>query len=198
MPEQLVFESRAAFRAWLEENCLSDKGVWLVFGKKGGPQTITSAEALEEALCFGWVDGQMQSIDDTQYIKYFKQRNTKSNWSEKNKKLAAKLEAGGRISEFGHAKILAAKENGCWQASPPAGLSPEQIEAFQDLLQPHPEAYENYQRMTPSVRKTYARAYFSGAKTEAGKEKNLDRIIQRLARNLNPMESLQKALDKGK
>lgn len=65
------FESREEFRTYLCDNCLSTEGIWLLFGKKGGPKTLKASEALEEALCFGWIDGQMQSIDDKSYKKYF-------------------------------------------------------------------------------------------------------------------------------
>ena len=83
MKEILEFADREAFRTWLSEHCLSDEGVWLLFGKAGGPKTIKAAEALEEALCFGWIDGQMKSIDDKSYIKYFSQRRKNSKWSQK-------------------------------------------------------------------------------------------------------------------
>lgn len=72
-----------------------------MFGKPGGPVTLKANEALEEALCFGWIDGQMQSIDELSYIKYFKQRSIKSKWSEKNKKLVEKLECNGQMTDFG-------------------------------------------------------------------------------------------------
>lgn len=71
MDEILTFSSRAEFRSWLEEYGTSKHGVWLLFGKKNGPKTLSSKEALEEALCFGWIDGVMQRIDDTSYKKYF-------------------------------------------------------------------------------------------------------------------------------
>lgn len=74
MNEILEFTNRGDFRKWLSENCQSDAGVWLLFGKAGGPKTIKAKEALEEALCFGWIDGQMQSLDDKTYKKYFSQR----------------------------------------------------------------------------------------------------------------------------
>ena len=67
MSEILEFSNRAAFREWLHKNGTSSEGVWLLFGKKGGPTTLTAAEALEEALCYGWIDGQMQSLDSTKY-----------------------------------------------------------------------------------------------------------------------------------
>ena len=61
MNEILEFANRNDFREWLSDNCLSNAGVWLLFGKPGGPKTVKADEALEEALCFGWIDGQMQS-----------------------------------------------------------------------------------------------------------------------------------------
>ena len=60
----LVFANRQDFRTWLCANCAASGGVWLLFGKPGGPATLTAGEALEEALCFGWIDGQMQRLDD--------------------------------------------------------------------------------------------------------------------------------------
>ncbi len=72
--EQVRFASREEFREWLSENGQSVKSIWLVLGKKGGPTTISAQEALEEALCFGWIDGQIRSVDETVYIKYFAQR----------------------------------------------------------------------------------------------------------------------------
>ena len=67
----LVFANRQDFRTWLCANCAASGGVWLLFGKPGGPATLTAGEALEEALCFGWIDGQMQRLDDKSYRKYF-------------------------------------------------------------------------------------------------------------------------------
>lgn len=77
MSEVLVFSDRAQFREWLDENCLSEDGVWLLFGKAGGLKTIKANEALEEALCFSWIDGQMQSIDEKSYKKFFSMHRVK-------------------------------------------------------------------------------------------------------------------------
>ena len=101
MSDALEFSDRAEFRSWLLENGQSSAGVWLLFGKAGGPKTIQAGEALEEALCFGWIDGQMQRIDDQSYRKYFSLRRENSKWSEKNKALAQKLEERGLMTEFG-------------------------------------------------------------------------------------------------
>lgn len=69
MRETIRFSNRTEFRNWLQAHCLSSAGVWLLFGKSGGPKTVKASEALEEALCFGWIDGQMQSIDEKSYRK---------------------------------------------------------------------------------------------------------------------------------
>ena len=68
---EFIFSTRADFRAWLMENADSSDGVYLIFGKKKSTPTVKATEALEEALCFGWIDGVMEAIDDTKYRKYF-------------------------------------------------------------------------------------------------------------------------------
>ena len=184
--DYLLFTSREKFRNWLQDNCLSSKGVWLLFGKSGGPKTITASEALEEALCFGWIDGQMKSIDDKTYIKYFAQRRKNSKWSDKNKTLIETLEKQGIMTDYGRAKILEAQQNGQWETSNTQAASDEQIIFLSDLLKEHELAFKNFQAMSPSVKKTYARAYFD-AKTDEGRIKRLSWIIERLDKNLKPM-----------
>ena len=124
----LKFASREEFRSWLSEHCTTSAGIWLLFGKAGGPKTIKAGEALEEALCFGWIDGQMQSIDAQTYKKYFSMRRDKSKWSEKNKALAISLEKQGLMTDFGRAKIEEARKNGQWDAPKPAAVTQEQID----------------------------------------------------------------------
>lgn len=182
----MEFANRESFREWLSENCLSEEGVWLLFGKAGGPKTIKAGEALEEALCFGWIDGQMQSIDDKTYRKYFSMRREKSKWSEKNKALAKNLEERGIMTDFGRKKIAEAKENGQWDAPKPAAVTEEQIAQLSALLKSYEPACTNFQAMSLSIRKTYTKAYFD-AKTDAGREKRLAWIVDRLNRNLKPM-----------
>ena len=169
MTNIMEFASREAFRTWLSDNCQSSEGVWLLFGKAGGPRTVKAAEALEEALCFGWIDGQMQSIDDQTYKKYFSMRRDKSKWSEKNKALAISLEKQGLMTDFGRAKIEEARKNGQWDAPKPAAVTQEQIDQVGELLEGYEPAYTNFQAMSLSVKKTYTKAYLD-AKTDAGRE----------------------------
>ncbi len=186
MSDMLQFTTRTDFRNWLDRNSQSSAGVWLVFSKSNSLKTLTAAEALEEALCFGWIDGQMAKIDEDSYKKYFAPRKARSKWSEKNKALAADLEKRGLMTDFGREKVAEAKKNGMWDVQDLMKLTDEQIEVLSNLLKEYETAYTNYQNMPPSVRKTYARAYYD-AKTDAGREKRLAWIIDRLNKNLRPM-----------
>ena len=186
MSDIMEFASREEFRDWLRGNCLSSAGVWLLFGKAGGPKTIKAGEALEEALCFGWIDGQMERIDDKTYKKYFSLRRENSKWSEKNKALAQSLEERGLMTDFGRKKIAEARENGQWDAPKPAAVTEEQIACLSALLEGYEPAHTNFQAMSLSVRKTYTRAYFD-AKTDAGREKRIAWMVDRLNKNLKPM-----------
>jgi uncharacterized protein YdeI (YjbR/CyaY-like superfamily) len=190
--EKLLFKNRSEFRAWLMANVQSGEGVWLIFGKKGGPKTLSSGEALEEALCFGWINGLMESNDETSYIMYFKQRSDNSNWSDKNKSLIEKLEAAGLMTDDGRAKVETAKKNGCWNPVKPEPLTDEQFKQFEEMLKPYELAYSNFIAMPKSARKTYTASYYY-TKTDVGRQKRLDTILERLNLNLNPMESMKKA-----
>lgn len=186
MSEQIQFESRDNFRQWLQTNCLTSKGVWLVLGKTGGPNTIKANEALEEALCFGWIDGQMHSIDEKTYIKYFSMRSKKSKWSEKNKTIVNDLINQGLMTKYGYAKIEDAKRNGMWDVPPLAKIAQAEIEILIDKLRDYEPAFSNFMAMPLSVKKSYAGLYLD-AKSEETKQKRLEKIILRLNQNLKPM-----------
>lgn len=182
----MEFTGREEFRKWLSGHCLSEDGVWLLFGKAGGPQTIKASEALEEALCFGWIDGQMQKIDEKTYRKYFSMRRANSKWSEKNKALVKNLEERGLMTDFGRKKIEEAKKNGQWDAPKSMPVTEEQIALLSALLEGQEPAFTNWNAMSLSVKKTYTRAYFD-AKTDAGRKKRIAWIVDRLHKNLKPM-----------
>ena len=112
--DQLVFENRAAFREWLVQNHQKSPGIWLVFSKDAEMRTLTANEALEEALCFGWIDGQLRSRGAKEYLKRFTPRRKRSVWSERNRKLARKLTEEGAMTAAGRAAIAQAQEMGTW------------------------------------------------------------------------------------
>jgi len=184
--EQILFETRIDFRNWLNDNCTTSSGVWLVFSKHSSIKTLKANEALEEALCFGWIDGQMQSIDEMKYLKYFSSRRKGSKWSEKNKNLAKELEANGLMTDFGRAKIEEAKKNGIWNASKPEPITDNQVQMLAELINDIEPAYTNFNSMSPSVRRNYTGLYFD-AKSDDAKKRRLEKIIDRLNLNLKPM-----------
>lgn len=184
--EQILFESRNDFREWLLKNCTTHSGIWLVFSKHSSIKTIKASEALEEALCFGWIDGQMQSIDEMTYLKYFSIRRKGSKWSEKNKKIVNELEVSGLMTEFGLLKVEEAKKNGMWDAPKPEPISEDNIQQFTGLIKDYEPAFTNFISMSPSVRKTYVGFYFD-AKSDDAKKRRLEKIIGRLNLNLKPM-----------
>ena len=113
-------------------------------------------------------------------------RREKSKWSEKNKAIVKSLEERGIMTDFGRKKIEEAKKNGQWDAPKPMAVTEEEIASVSALLEEYEPAYTNFQAMSLSVKKTYTRAYFD-AKTDAGREKRVAWMVDRLNRNLKPM-----------
>jgi uncharacterized protein YdeI (YjbR/CyaY-like superfamily) len=122
----------AAWRRWLAEHVDDQPGVWLVLAKKGttDPTSLTYAQALEEALCQGWIDGQAQSVDAATYRQRFTPRRTRSLWSRRNVGLVARLTAEGRMQPNGLAEVARAQADGRWDA---AYAGPATIEVPDDL-----------------------------------------------------------------
>lgn len=185
MKEPMIFQNRDEFHRWLQTHHQQSEGVWLLFGKPGGPKTLKAQEALEEALCFGWIDGQMKKLDDVRYQKYFAQRRVNSKWSEKNKQLAEGLEKQGRMLDWGRKKIAEAKQNGQWNAVKQS-VTDEQIALVEAVLKDFEPAYTNFMNMSCSVKKTYTKAYLD-AKTDEGRKKRTAWMVDRLNKNCKPM-----------
>ena len=182
----LLFKNRIEFRKYLELNHFNEEGQWLIFGKVGGPKTLTPDEALEEALCFGWIDGQIKKIDEFSYIKYFAKRRKKSIWSKRNRELSIKLIQEGKMTSFGLDAIQQAKKDNVWENELDV-ITDDHIQSFLNLVQSNALAYRNVLNMSRSVQKTYT-GYYLSAKQEVTKVKRLEQIILRLEKNLKPME----------
>lgn len=185
MEEQLTFFNRMEFREWLVNNHVSNKGIWLVFGKTENLHTVKPEEALEEALCFGWIDGLIKSIDETRYIKKFTPRTKDSRWSKKNCNTAMQLVEKGLMTKAGLAAIEQAKKSKNWDV-PKQEFKEDQIKILEEDLTGHEPAYSNFMKMSSSVRRTYTLLYLD-AKSEATRKKRLEQIIGRLNENKKPM-----------
>jgi uncharacterized protein YdeI (YjbR/CyaY-like superfamily) len=183
---ELCFKTRNEFREWLNKNAETSDGVWLIFGKEKNVVTLTTNDALEEALCFGWIDGQMKSVDDTKYIKYFARRQTKSVWSDKNRKIVEMLRDKKMMTEFGEKAVEDAKKYGTWNTAKGDPITNEQVETFAKEKIGISPAYENFKQMSPSVQRTYTKRYLS-FKSDVARQKDFEKIIDRLNKNLKPM-----------
>jgi uncharacterized protein YdeI (YjbR/CyaY-like superfamily) len=127
------FRNRKSFRNWLEKNHAKSNSIWIRFYKKDcGQKTVTRAEALEEALCFGWIDGQLDRFDDQSWIQRFTPRRSRSGWSKINTQHAQRLIETGKITGAGMKEIAAAKADGRWNA---AYASPRDAYPPEDFLQ---------------------------------------------------------------
>ena len=128
----LTFASPSAWRTWLAENHAASDGIWLRFFKKdSGVESVTYAEALQEALCFGWIDGQRQKFDGHSYLQKFTPRRPKSGWSKTNVGQAERLIANGHMTPAGLRAIEAAKGDGRWDR---AYDSPARMTVPEDFL----------------------------------------------------------------
>src|ERR1700676_5231205 len=116
--EILTFKSPSAFRNWLEKNHAATEGIWLrVFKKDSREQSITYGEALDQALCYGWIDGQKKAYDDHSWLQKFTPRRPKSGWSKMNTRHAERLIESEKMAPAGLKEVEAAKRDGRWKAA---------------------------------------------------------------------------------
>jgi uncharacterized protein YdeI (YjbR/CyaY-like superfamily) len=137
----VLFADRTAFRTWLRVHHASQPGLWLRIAKAASPQrSVTYAEALDLALCFGWIDGQKKSRDTDSYLQKFTPRQQRSPWSKRNRAHVERLAAAGEMHAAGLAAVAAAKADGRWDRaydSPGTVTVPADLQAALDA---HPEA----------------------------------------------------------
>jgi uncharacterized protein YdeI (YjbR/CyaY-like superfamily) len=145
----LEFEDQAAWERWLEANHDSSAGVRLKFAKKGsGVATVTHAQALETALCYGWIDGQAGRLDERYWLVRFTPRGPRSRWSQINREHAERLIAEGRMKPAGLGKVKDAQEDGRWEAAYPAQSKARVPEDFQEELDRNPNAKAFFETLT--------------------------------------------------
>jgi uncharacterized protein YdeI (YjbR/CyaY-like superfamily) len=152
-PPTIHPKSRQAWRAWLAKNHAKSTGVWLIFHKKtANKDRLPYADAVEEALCFGWIDAVLQPIDAHTYMQWYCPRKPKSTWSKLNKSRVEKLVAAGLMTPAGQAKIDLAKKNGQWSHLD-AVESLTLPADFAKALRAAPGARKHFDSLSPSARK---------------------------------------------
>jgi uncharacterized protein YdeI (YjbR/CyaY-like superfamily) len=146
-------KDRAAWRKWLEDNHTSSESVWLVINKKNSRiRGISLNDAVEEALCFGWIDGRLNIVDDKRYKLLFSPRKSKSIWSKNNKLKIERLIQQGLMTAAGFEKIEAAKKNGSWGAIDSVEKLVVPID-LQKALDDNPTAKKNFSGFSDSYKK---------------------------------------------
>lgn len=168
-----------AWRAWLSVHAPSSKGVWIRFYKKGKGVSVTYAEALDEALCHGWVDSQVAKYDEESYLQKFTPRRPKSIWSKRNTEYAERLIKSGRMLPSGLKEVEAAKTDGRWDRAYDSPANMEIPTDFIKALTKYPEAQSFFATLNKTNR--YSIAWrLQTAKTEATRRKRMDTIISML------------------
>jgi uncharacterized protein YdeI (YjbR/CyaY-like superfamily) len=178
----LPFESAAAWEAWLEAEHASAAGVWLKIAKKGsGVPTVSYEEAVERALCFGWIDGQMRRFDERFYVQRFTPRRRASRWSKINREKAEALIAAGRMRPAGLAQVEAAQADGRWDAAYDGASAATVPDDLQAALDANPKAAAFFATLKGSNR--YAILYRVGdAKRPETRAKRIEQFVAMLAR----------------
>jgi uncharacterized protein YdeI (YjbR/CyaY-like superfamily) len=149
----LLFPTQADWEAWLDAHHAEAAGVWLQIAKKGqGVTSASYAEALEVALCYGWIDGQKQRFDERFYLQRFTPRRARSIWSKVNVAKATQLIEAGRMQPAGLAEVERAKADGRWQAAYAPQSSAAVPEELQTLLDAHPQAKAFFEQLNSTNR----------------------------------------------
>lgn len=178
----LEFRSRKDFRTWLNKHGGKSDGIWIRFTKGG--KLFTSNDALEEALCFGWIDGLMKSIDAQSYQKYFSRRKDRLNWSEKNRSLFKKLRRNGLMTEQG---VLAFQCGS--RPLPKTGKTidhSEKIAVLKMALKDDKPILKSLEGLSVSRQKQLA-GFYGEAKTDETREKRKRKIMEAIRTNSKGM-----------
>ncbi|MBN2182791.1 MAG: YdeI/OmpD-associated family protein [Sedimentisphaerales bacterium] len=176
--KQLYIPDRSRWRHWLAKNHDKEKnGIWLVFYKKETKKPNLEYEhAVEEAICFGWIDSIIKKIDESKYARKFTPRKNGSLWSKLNKKRAAKMIKQGLMTEAGLAKIKIAKREGLWDKDPRAKISFDIPDEFAAALAKNKKAKENFNKLAFTYRRHYI-GWIATAKRDQTKKRRIAESI---------------------
>lgn len=180
-PEYLTVADFIAWRAWLDAHEHTSDGVWLTLAKKGTttPTSLTYAQALDEALCSGWIDGRKHAIDTATYRQRFTPRRARSLWSKRNIDHVTRLREAGRMRERGLAEIERAKADGRWERAYDGAAIITVPAELQTALDANPEAAAAFAALTQSAR--YSILFtVTTAPNDAVRTARIDRHLQRL------------------
>ncbi|HZD17633.1 MAG TPA: YdeI/OmpD-associated family protein [Actinomycetota bacterium] len=186
--DEVVAKDRAAWRRWLERHHASTDGVWLIIGKKGSRlESVTYEEAVEEALCFGWIDAKANRLDDRRYKQWMARRKPGSGWAESNKRRVERLIAEGRMAPAGLAAIEAAKADGSWSKLDRS----RSLEVPADLakaMRAYPDARRHFDAFPPSARRMIL-YWIDSAKRPETRSRRIEETARLAQENVRANES---------
>ncbi|BAU13287.1 hypothetical protein LEP3755_38260 [Leptolyngbya sp. NIES-3755] len=178
---------RAAWRNWLEQNYEIINGIWLIYYKvKSGKPSVQYSEAVKEALCFGWIDSKVKSLDDDRYMQIFTPRKPKSVWSKLNKQYIEELIAEGLMTEAGIRKIETAKLDGSWtslDAIEALVMPPDLIRA----LEKNAIAQQNFEMFSNSTKKVIL-YWIESAKRSETRQNRIEKTVMAVVENRSPLD----------
>lgn len=178
MPDEcMIFANREEWRAWLEAHHSTEQEAWLYhFKKKAAGKSLSYEEAVEEALCFGWIDGILRGIDEQKYALRYSPRKPRSVWAESNKQRVEKLITEGRMTAAGLEKVAQAKANGEWDAATTREDTSAVPADLAEALSKH-DAGASFDRWPASRKKQYLH-WLSSAKRAETRQKRIQAIVE--------------------
>ncbi|HEY3959946.1 MAG TPA: YdeI/OmpD-associated family protein [Solirubrobacteraceae bacterium] len=186
LPPLLVLDADT-WRAWLAEHHAQSAGVWLILAKKGivEPTSLTYDQALEEALCHGWIDGQVRRLDERTYRQRFTPRRARSSWSARNVSIIERLAGEGRMHTAGMAVVEQAKEDGRWEAAYAGQASIELPDDLAAALRAEPAAQAMFEILTSQNRYAVLLRVTEARRADT-RTRRIERYVSMLARGETP------------
>jgi uncharacterized protein YdeI (YjbR/CyaY-like superfamily) len=188
---QYYAKDRKAWRKWLEKNHATEKYVWLViYRKNASKKSVTYVEAVEEALCFGWIDSTANKRDHESHFQYFARRKPKSNWSRSNRERYERLNAEGMMAEAGLKMVELAKASGTWMAMEDVenNVVPDDL---MKALKKNKLALKHYTAFKPSMQRIIL-AWIQGAKKPETRQKRIDETVALAEKNIPANQYIKK------
>lgn len=180
----IFFESREAFRDWLEEHHDTEDELWVGYHKVDSDQSgIGYGESVEEAICFGWIDGLINGIDDETYKRRFTPRKPDSKWSKANRERVEAMVDAGKMTPAGMELVEAARESGEWEGAYRLADDHEVPDALEGALRENETAWENFQDFSNTDQHAFI-AHVEEAKTAETRERRIERTVELAAQGL--------------
>ena len=180
------FLNREEWRTWLEENGSFEKEVWvIIYKKKSGRKGLRYQEAVEEAICFGWIDSKMQTVDASRFRQRFSPRKKNSIWSKSNKETAEKMVQKGKMAPAGLETVNEAKSNGKWAAAYSSKTAPAIPSDLAEALQKNEAAWKNFNEFSNSTKLQYV-YWVNNAKKDETRQKRISAVVEKARQKIKP------------